>query len=112
MAPPPSTTCSAPPAGEEFGHFVGGHACRLESALVERSTRALFTKGAARLDELVPHDGLITARADADRRDTGSGEFLDALNVGPGVCRELLERAAARDVLEPARQLFRHGDRV
>src|SRR5690606_18333325 len=57
---------------------------------------------AAASDELVSHDGLLATGTDPDGRHPGHGQLLDPLHVALRVGRQILERAAARDVLLPA----------
>ena len=63
-------------------------------------------------EQRVPLDDLVAAGADADRRDPGADQLLDALDVALGVGRQLLERAAGGDVLPPAGELLVDRRRV
>src|SRR5436309_8303383 len=63
-------------------------------------------------EEVVADDGLVPAGADADGRDAGPGQFLQALDVGTRVAGQLLESPAFREVLPPAGQLFVDRDGV
>jgi hypothetical protein len=51
----------------------------------------------------VARDRLVAAWANPDRAHRGAGQLLDPLHVGPRVGREVVEGAAGREVLEPAR---------
>src|SRR6478736_5776041 len=57
-------------------------------------------------------DDLVAARADTDGRDAGADELLDAQHVGLGVGGQVLEAAAAGDVLPPAVELLVDRRRV
>jgi hypothetical protein len=51
----------------------------------------------------VARDRLVAARADADRAYWSTGQLLDPVYIGAGVDREVVERPAGREVVEPAR---------
>src|SRR5665647_2764118 len=63
-------------------------------------------------EEGVALDDLVPAGTDPDRRHPCTDELLDPQDVGAGVGRQLLERAAGRDVLRPAREVLVDGLRV
>src|SRR5581483_7709043 len=66
-----------------------------------------------RLPEQVPDlEGLVAARADADRADRRADHLLHRADVGPRVGRQLVERAGLGDVLPPAVEVLVDRRRV
>src|SRR5699024_229437 len=55
------------------------------------------------LEDVIDHDGLIATRAHADVGHAAAGKLLQALDVVLSLLRQLLEGAAAGDVLVPRR---------
>src|SRR5436190_23377581 len=67
----------------------------------------------AELPEQVPDlQGLIPARADADRADRGADHLLHRADVGARAGRQLVERPGLGDVLPPAVEVLVDGHRV
>ena len=63
-------------------------------------------RGQRSVEQVVTHDDLLAAGADADAGDAAADELLEAPDVGLACRGQLVEGAAAGDVLGPAVQVL------